>query len=275
MNDVTIYVLTHTKVDEDYDSDLYVPLLNGSARLDSDFGYVRDDTGDNISELNNYYAELTGQYWAWKNSEADIIGFCHYRRWFVKNLRWVKLTKKDILDDLKEYDMIVSQKSIFYHSLYDELVYTLDKKPDYNAKLKDYLKLKDIIEEKFPEYYQSYEKVLHGRTFYGNNMFICNKELLDKFFTWQFDVLDEMMNVIDFSEYPEDNKRVLGFFAEHLLNVFIVKHNLKVKERYVSFSDRIFPILTVLHRRFPILGRLENEIFYKFGKKGWIKSLRS
>ena len=85
MSSMKIYVLTHKKFDYEK-NDLYEPLLNGSALLNEDFGYTRDDTGDNISNLNPYYAELTGEYWAWKNSNVDIIGFCHYRRYFVTGI---------------------------------------------------------------------------------------------------------------------------------------------------------------------------------------------
>ena len=45
-------------------------------------GFYQDNTGDNISSLNPSYCELTTQYWAWKNMEADYYGFCHYRRYF-------------------------------------------------------------------------------------------------------------------------------------------------------------------------------------------------
>jgi len=76
MKNINIYILTHKKFDYEK-SDIYKPLLNGSALQKDTFGYVCDDTGDNISKLNPYYAEMTGEYWAWKNSKCDIIGFCH------------------------------------------------------------------------------------------------------------------------------------------------------------------------------------------------------
>lgn len=39
-----------------------------------------DNTGDNISDRNYLYCELTGTYWLWKNVQADVKGLFHYRR---------------------------------------------------------------------------------------------------------------------------------------------------------------------------------------------------
>ena len=58
----------------------YIPVQVGHALTSLDLGYQADDVGDNISELNASYCELTAVFWAWKNLHADVIGICHYRR---------------------------------------------------------------------------------------------------------------------------------------------------------------------------------------------------
>ncbi|MEE0025261.1 DUF4422 domain-containing protein [Methanobrevibacter sp.] len=261
---IKIYVLTHKKIEENYDCPPYVPLLNGSTFFDDDFGYLRDDTGDNISELNNYYAELTGQYWAWKNSKADIIGFCQYRRWFVKNIGLDKLTEEDIERDLNDYDIILPVKTPCDDTLENGIKKCLINNPNYGAKWEDYLKLENIIKNKYSQYYSVYKNLMYGNIdgAYNCNMFICKKKLADEYFSWLFDILDELKNNIDFSQYPENNKRVLGFFSEYLLTVFVYAHNLKVKEYHIINIERKFPILTILNSKFPFLKSIENKIFY-------------
>ena len=58
---VKIFVMTHKKFNEPEDK-IYIPLQVGKA-AGQDLGYLGDDTGDNISDLNKYYGELTGVYW--------------------------------------------------------------------------------------------------------------------------------------------------------------------------------------------------------------------
>ena len=62
----------------------YEPIHVGKdLHLDIDLGIITDNTGDNISNKNASYCELTAMYWAWKNlKDVDVIGLCHYRRYF-------------------------------------------------------------------------------------------------------------------------------------------------------------------------------------------------
>lgn len=80
-SDVRILVAVH--------QDAYVPKIPcvepiqvGTALAESRLeGMLHDDAGENISDKNGSYCELTAQYWAWKNLEADYYGFFHYRRY--------------------------------------------------------------------------------------------------------------------------------------------------------------------------------------------------
>lgn len=250
MSDVSIYVLTHKKFDYDGD-ELYVPILNGSEAHDDDFGYLRDDTGDNISNLNKYYAELTGEYWVWKNSKADIIGFCHYRRFFAKNIRLnKKLDKKEIEEILTDYDIIMPKRNHLTRtnseniskSYYDE---------HYGTNPKEYEKLRNVIKEFYPDYLSTYDEVLNTKWCWWYNIFICRKELADEYFAWLFDILEKMEKEINFDEY--ENKRVLGFLSERLLTVFVRKNNLKVKEKHLILTESKMPHVSIIGFRFPFL----------------------
>lgn len=74
---------------------LFVPTQSGSALATEILpGMQRDDVGDNISNKNPHYNELDIQYWAWKHSEADYVGLCHYRRYlYLGNKKFTNLTK--------------------------------------------------------------------------------------------------------------------------------------------------------------------------------------
>ena len=79
---IRIFVSAHKPV-EVFDSQVFQPVQVGASRTNERFTWaLHDDEGDNISDLNPMYCELTTQYWAWKNVDADYIGFCHYRRYF-------------------------------------------------------------------------------------------------------------------------------------------------------------------------------------------------
>ena len=60
----------------------------------SEPGFLTDNTGDNIANLNPYYSEFTTMYWVWKNRQLpDVVGFYHYRRYlhidqYDDNFRW-------------------------------------------------------------------------------------------------------------------------------------------------------------------------------------------
>lgn len=81
---VKILVACHKADPNIRQDDIYMPIQVGKAlHPELDLGFQCDNTGDNISEKNGSYCELTALYWAWKNlKDIDYIGLCHYHRYF-------------------------------------------------------------------------------------------------------------------------------------------------------------------------------------------------
>ena len=111
--DTKIFVMTHKKIEELSDRtilpEIYIPMQVGRAGKE-DLGYLGDDSGDNISDKNSSYCELTGMYWLWKNMDCDIIGICHYRRFFTRQerlLEQVQIGKEFVLDEQEGVESVV------------------------------------------------------------------------------------------------------------------------------------------------------------------------
>ena len=79
MSKTVILVCAH-KQDACLKTPPYQPVQVGRAISQTELPFaVGDDTGDNISDRNRHYCELTAHYWAWKNlHDADYIGLNHY-----------------------------------------------------------------------------------------------------------------------------------------------------------------------------------------------------
>ena len=82
-SDIKIYVFFYKKSSVLELGSIYQPVMAGKALLNFNTSIAGDDTGNNISDKNKYYSELTGIYWVWKNTEQSVTGACHYRRYFT------------------------------------------------------------------------------------------------------------------------------------------------------------------------------------------------
>ena len=65
---------------------VYAPIQVGGVHIPGMENALRDDTGENISNKNKSYCELTALYWGWKNLQADYLGLVHYRRYFARRM---------------------------------------------------------------------------------------------------------------------------------------------------------------------------------------------
>lgn len=215
--DVKILVAAHKKYQMPQDS-IYLPIHCGKWGRE-DLGYQGDDTGDNISEYNPSFCELTAVYWAWKNLQADYIGLVHYRRYFAGKRRCKDpfdriLTYSELQPLLERYPVIVPQKRHYViETLYSHYAHTLYVEPLDKAG--------EIIRKKYPEYMASFDQIMNQRWGYMFNMMIMRRDLLDRYCQWLFDILFDLKDQVDTTGYSSYQKRFCGRVSELLFNVWL------------------------------------------------------
>lgn len=218
---VKIVVATHKKYKMPDDT-MYVPLCVGAAINSKcvEWNYARDDIGINISSKNAKYCELTGLYWAWKNLEADYVGLVHYRRHFCLHRKINKSKFEQILtyDDIEKYldniKVFIPKKRRYYiETLYSHYAHT-----HYAEHLDE---TKKIICDKYPQYLESFEKVIHQTYGYMFNMAIMEKKYFSMYCEWLFDILFELENRIDEEVLTTFQARCYGRVSEIIFNVWL------------------------------------------------------
>lgn len=221
---IKVVIATHKKYQMP-DDNLYLPLHVGAEGKkdeqgkDLDLGYVKDNTGENISGKNPSFCELTGLYWGWKNLDIDFLGLAHYRRHFSARKKGKDpfanvLNSKEAKFLLKKYKIIVPKKRKYYiETLYSHYAHT------HYAEHLDVTR--KIIGEKYPEYLNIYDRVLKQRYGYMFNMMIMRKDLLDSYCEWLFDILFELERRMDAQELSDFQGRFYGRVSEIIFNIWL------------------------------------------------------
>lgn len=238
---IEIYVSCHK---ESYvpSNSLLIPIQVGAALNSKKLeGMLYDNIGDNISKKNKYYCELTAQYWAWKNSNADYCGFFHYRRYLsfqkehlIDGNRESRLPKpyityESINDDtidkiclnevairelIEQNDLLVPIKEKINCSVYEQY------KTSPFHKIEDLDTVINIIKEKYPQFSDAMDKYLKSNKSYYCNMYIMKKSIFDEYCNWLFDILLEHEKRRNLKEYSVEEYRVSGFLAERLFGIY-------------------------------------------------------
>lgn len=242
MSDIKIFV-THTPNRDTMrvNNSLFYNVIAGSDFQTKEVpeGVYQDNQGDNISSLNKSYCELTTQYWAWKNMQADYYGFCHYRRFFsfsekkIKETSWGTI-EYDFLDQKAMDELALHEKAVQdYIEKYDFLIAKGVPTSDMNAKsvyehykkapelhIEDAELFLKIIDEKYSYLSETARELFKGHTFYPCNMFIAKKELFEDYSKILFDVLEEFEKRADMSEYSREGYRTTGHLGERLAGIY-------------------------------------------------------
>lgn len=248
MSEIKIAVACH-KPSELPDNPIYCPVQVGAAIARTRMpGMRHDDEGENISAKNGSYCELTAQYWAWKNLEADYLGLCHYRRFLTfpegnyeldnrkqiqagildaYNMERFGLVDERLMRQIIECnDCVVGeledvtglytprgkQKSVYDHwAAHDRDL----------INVKDLDRLIELVDEFYPQYSADMHEYLSGKLFLGYNCFVMRRELFDQLCSFEFDVLGRLEAETDLTNYNQMRSRIYGFMAEILYSVYI------------------------------------------------------
>lgn len=211
-----ILVCCHKKA-EVYSDDIYTPIQVGKAlHPNLNLGFMTDNIGENISEKNDSFCELTAQYWAWKNLHCKYIGLCHYRRYFSKTF-----DEKSLEKELANYDIILARPVNVGNSIlnyWEANLVNEDIHIFYQYMIARFPHLKVEIDDFF----------VRGSKYSPCNMFICDKKLFDDFASWQFSILFDLEKIIKLSSYSR-SRRIFGYLSEGLLPFYASLKHLKIK----------------------------------------------
>lgn len=233
MADIKLFVCCHQQTTVPAHP-LLVPVQVGAALADVHFpGFLYDDIGDHISHKNRSYCELTAQYWAWKNVEADHYGFFHYRRYLYPDplaKRPYRIEGKTSLPLLGRLGYARFEESISQYDLIlpkGENMYVPVREHYANAPFhhqKDLALIEQIVRERCPEYQTALEAYLSSTICYFGNIYIMKRSAFRSYCAWLFPILEEFDRRADISGYGPQERRVNGYLAERLLGVYAVHH---------------------------------------------------
>ena len=209
------------------ENEIFMPLQVGKQFSDNILEMQGDNEGDNISDKNSTYCEMTAVYWAWKNLSCDYYGLCHYRRLFscahIPILKRLKLNlsyfkakilnfympghcvclnsmiqisdEKNIISSSKRFAQYVEEK------LADKSIHAIVPYPIYFSGLNIYRFFGDhifhfnlvleILKEKYPLFYPNVKDCLFGNRLYSSNMFIMRHDVFNQYCSLIFSILEE------------------------------------------------------------------------------------
>ncbi|KFI93902.1 glycosyltransferase, group 2 family protein [Bifidobacterium saguini DSM 23967] len=241
--DIKLFVSCHKPGTHIPENNLLEPIQVGSALSASRMpNMLHDDDGESISQKNRSYCELTGQYWAWKNTDADYYGFLHYRRYFnFSDTEYPIHHEPFIFGDVTfdrndketlqriDFDEETMRRVITAHDfIAPEPIEAMEKttvyeqyRDSFGHHIEDLDTVMDIIRLKYPDIWPSAQKYLNQTKVYVCNMFVMKRELFRTYSEFLFDVLATHEQLRDISHYTPVARRVSGYLGERICGMYL------------------------------------------------------
>ena len=243
----------------------YLPVGLGKNIKSNNF--ITDNTKINIADKNPFYGEYTFHYWLWKNkindNEKEWIGFCQYRKFWVKenyentisDLNTLNnLLLKQIPNNFERFDVILGEpmfinqfrlskfikKNLFYMIKNPILFFDENKRSikfhfDMMHGNNNLDKAINLLDQEDRE---DFSKFVNSEvSFNPHNMFICKSQnILNNYYNAVFPWLERCEKEFGFNLEGYGLKRIYGFLAERYLSFWFKKYT-KFKTLPIIFAD--------------------------------------
>lgn len=230
---VSIYSAYH-KLSPRVSSKSIKPIHVGAALAKASLaGMLSDNTGDNISDKNGSFCELTALYWAWKNDrDSDFIGLMHYRRLLdvageidsgpaeayvgaVDIDSWTARAEAWMEAELDNWDIVLPRLHEMGVSVENNYLAGHHKE--------DFDKMRKVIAADHPAYLDAFNTAAKSTDMRLGNIALMRREVFVRYCAWLFDILLKVDAAdIDRSNYSPYQSRYIGFLAERLMTAFIL-----------------------------------------------------
>lgn len=186
------------------------PIQAGAALTEERIADTRDDMGENISEKNRNYSELSAMYWVGKNGGgAEYLGLFHYRR-------VLDITEEDLYRmGEHDIDVVLPYPTVHFPSI-DEHHRRYVKDEDWEAMLM-------ALRELAPEYGKSFNRIFSQPYFYNYNMLIARAGVFKDYCDWLFPIL-KRTEELSVPKGWERADRYIGYLGENLTTLYFMYH---------------------------------------------------
>jgi hypothetical protein len=203
-------------------SSVYTPIYASNKYFKNEGNFLVSNS------LNNEkYNEMTAVYDVWKtySNELEFVGICHYRRLLSLNKK-TALSHNEILYLISQHKIILPKRRFYWpFSLKTHYIYS--KKGYFEIHKYDLEILKKIIIEFYPEYLNSYNRIMKRTYYHGGHIFIMKKDFFDSYceftFTISFEIEKRLSN-------RKDQNRFVSALTEFTLDIWIDHNKLPFKE---------------------------------------------
>ena len=232
--DITVAVATHRpyRMPED---PCYLPLHVGAALHPKVCNNMQpDDSGDNISDKNNAYSELTGLYWLWKNCRSEYKGLVHYRRHF-RSTDCQHFQSKDRFECIattEDYSRLIVDRNaqVIVPKARNYVIETIESHYCHTLPGEQLSATRDVLSEKYSKYLGAFDDEMSCTKAHMFNMLVAEREIFDSYCAWLFSVLGDIETRVDSYSYDAFNARWPGRISELLLDTWMATEGVKWTE---------------------------------------------